>query len=60
MAYGVDAAVDAVQAPRGGSMGHRPLRESERDELRERDDTMLALSQPRDLPVHRLNDALQT
>ena len=60
MADGVDAAVDAVQAPCGGSMRHRALREPEPHELRQRDDTMLALRQPRDLPVHRPNDDFQT
>jgi hypothetical protein len=60
MADGVDAAVDSVQASRGRTMRHRALREPEPHELRECDDTMLALRQPRDLPVHTPNDDFQT
>lgn len=60
MADGVDAAVDSVQAPRRRAMRHRALREPEPHELRERDDAMLALRQPRDLPVHTPNDDFQT
>jgi hypothetical protein len=60
MADGVDAAVNAVQSPRGRAMRHRTLREPEPHELRERDDTVLALRQPRDLPVHTPNDDFQT
>jgi hypothetical protein len=53
MTDGVDALVDAVETAGGGPLVEGAVAKSDRAELRQRDNSMLARCEPRDRPVRR-------